>query len=269
MHLLLAFGLFAQSELLQQKIFADKLFASEKYFDAITEYKRLQFFDKKNMYVFESNLNIGVSYKQGGKYNNAIKYLSLAVKNSDDIEQKYFAKTEIIRANILRKTTSRAIELLTELESDTIYLTKLDEIYYWKGWAYIFSDDFKNASIEFAKIDNNHQLKKLCYDVVNQKYSVNFAKTISYIVPGSGHIYTGNYVQGLLSLGWNVLWGYMTVNSFIQDRALDGILVGSLLWLRFYKGSNQSAERLAIEKNLEISNKALLYLQNNYKGLKP
>ncbi|MGB8320515.1 MAG: hypothetical protein WCE54_20455, partial [Ignavibacteriaceae bacterium] len=62
---------------------------------------------------------------------------------------------------------------------------------------------------------------------------------------------------------------YITVNAFIENRAFDGIVVGELLWLRFYRGNVQNAGKFTEEKNKEISNKALEYLQLNYDGEKP
>jgi hypothetical protein len=105
--------------------------------------------------------------------------------------------------------------------------------------------------------------------VINDKYSVNFAKIISYILPGAGQIYTGNYVSGLLSLSWNILLGYFTINAFMEDRAFDGVVIGSLLWLRFYRGNIQNAVDFAVEKNSEISNRALEKIQKDFKGIKP
>ena len=100
-------------------------------------------------------------------------------------------------------------------------------------------------------------------------YSVNFAKIFSMIIPGAGQFYTGEYLSGFLSLGWNVLWGYLTIKSFIDDRVFDGIMIGSFLWFRFYNGNIYNAKKFAKEKNLIISNKALFYLQNGYEGEKP
>jgi len=66
-----------------------------------------------------------------------------------------------------------------------------------------------------------------------------------------------------------VLWGYFTINAFMEDRVFDGFMVGSLLWWRFYSGNIQNAEKFAIEKNVEKTNSALHYLQNDYNGKKP
>ena len=115
----------------------------------------------------------------------------------------------------------------------------------------------------------NHQLKLLADSVESEKYSIVLATAMSYIIPGSGQIYTWNYLSGIMSLGWNVLWGYLTINAFIAERAVEGILIGGLLWARFYRGNIQNAEKYAIEKNREISTKAYHYLAKEYKGKKP
>jgi hypothetical protein len=66
-----------------------------------------------------------------------------------------------------------------------------------------------------------------------------------------------------------VLWGYLTINAFNEDRIFDGVMIGTLLWWRFYSGNLQNAEKFATEKNLKKTNAALRYLQNNYIGKKP
>lgn len=262
-------SLFAQSNNIIQYEFADSLLNAENYFDAITEFKRLRFFDDDNTYEFVSTYNIGMAYKAGGYYDNSIKFLTLAGRTSGNDSVQFAIQIEVVKVNILRRSIPRALELLYNLNEKYSDSLQQNEINYWKGWAHIFNDDWDKAQRIFSNLNIDADLKKTLQYVVNQKFSINFAKTVSFIVPGSGYIYLGNYVQGLISLGWNVLWGYLTINSFVQDRALDGILIGSLLWLRFYRGGAEGAEKLAIEKNLEISNKALLYLQNNYKGQKP
>ena len=55
----------------------------------------------------------------------------------------------------------------------------------------------------------------------------------------------------------------------MENRAFDGIAIGGLLWLRFYRGNLQNAEQFAIQKNIEIANRTYRYLKNNYEGIKP
>jgi len=260
---------FSNDELARQYEYADKLFNEENYFKAITEFKRLSFFDETNVYAYESNYKIGIAYKYGGFYDNSVFYLSRAIRTTENIDERIQAEFQIVRCNILRKTTDRALQLLSQMEKDSIYSNHQNEIHYWKGWSYMISDRWDSAAESFANISDDNELKILSEQVFNDKYSVTFARVISYILPGAGQFYTGNYLSGLMSLAWNVLWGYLTINSFIENRAFDGVAIGSLLWLRFYRGNIQNAEKLAVQKNIEIANTALLYLMENYRGKKP
>ncbi|MDA3860937.1 MAG: tetratricopeptide repeat protein [Melioribacteraceae bacterium] len=252
-----------------QKSYADSLFQSERFFDAITEYKRLQFFSNSEEYNYSSNFKIALCYKAGAKYDDAIKYFNIAKTNSNNVQDSINTELQIIRTNILRRTIPEALSLLKQI--DEKYPNKIDSstINYWSGWAYILNDDWDLASKEFEKINNLHPLKTLADSVDSEKYSVTFAKVSSFIIPGSGQFYTGNYLSGIMSLGWDILWGYLTINAFVTDRAVEGILIGSLLWTRFYKGNFQNAERFAVERNKEISNKAYQYLAKKYIGEKP
>jgi hypothetical protein len=259
----------AQDSAEKQFNFAQELFTTENYFDAITELKRLLFFDNTDGFKYTANRLIGSSYKQGAKFSDAIHHFTLAEINARNEEELYNSKIDIIRVNILRRTTNRALKLLDSLQADKRFENKIDDINYWCGWAYIFADDWESAANMFAKIDSTHELKKLADNIDNELYSVSFAKTISYIIPGAGQIYTGEYISGFLSLGWNVLWGYLTLKAFVDERIFDGIVIANFLWLRFYRGNLQNAEKFALEKNLKISNKGLEYLQYEYSGRKP
>jgi len=257
------------ADLEKQFEFAKKLFDEENYFDAITEFKRLQFFDTSNVYKFASNELIALCYKYGGKFNEAIKYLTLAAITANSKDDLYRIRIEIIRINILRRTTDNALKLLDEIGNDERWGEKKDEINYWRGWSYIFADEWDKASQMFARISLTHELKILCDSTDEKKYSPTFAKVASVILPGAGQFYTGKYLSGFISFGWCALWGYTAVNAFVGDRIFDGLAVTNFLWLRFYQGNLQNAEKFVGEKNIQITNEALYFLQHNYLGLKP
>ncbi|MBN1301574.1 MAG: hypothetical protein JW995_10205 [Melioribacteraceae bacterium] len=259
----------AQNYLARQLSFADKLFSEELYFEAITEYKRLMFFDKDKIHDFRCNFNIGLCYKYGGFYDNAIVYFKQAELSTIIDEDIFQSRIQVARCNILRKTTSVALSILNDLEHETRFADKKEDIYYWRGWALMVADDWENASRSFYYIDPEHPLKLLCDNVEGNKYSVTFAKVISYILPGSGQFYSGNYLSGFMSLGWNLWLGFLTVNSFVEDRIFDGLVIGNLLWLRFYRGNVQNAENFVLQENINIANNAYKFLQNNFTGEKP
>jgi len=265
---LLAITIYAQDSFEEQFNYAKKLYEEENYFDAVTEFKRLLFFDGSNKYSFECNYLMGLSYKYGGKFSDALLHFSIADMSARTSEEDFDCRIEIVKINILRRTTYKALTLLDSLGIGPNFKNKSDEINYWRGWAYIFSDDWQKAALTFSEIKSSNQLAVLCDSIDNELYNPQLAKYLS-LVPGAGQFYTGEYVSGLISIGWNVLWGYLTINAFIEDRILDGVLIGSLLWWRFYSGNIQNAEKFAIEKNLEITNSALHYLQDKYNGRKP
>lgn len=267
--LILFSNVFSQNLLQEQFELANKMFNEEKYFDAITELKRLQFFDTENKYAFQSNLMIGKSYKDGGKFDDAIRYFTIAEMNAQNDQEYYAAKIFSARTNILRRTNKQAERVLSELEKDYRFNSSIKDINYWRGWNYILADDWGKAYEIFSKENLDTTLANLCKSVDEVKYSVNFAKYSSYVIPGFGQFYTGEYISGALSLGWNILFGYLTINSIVEDRVFDGIMIGNFLWLRFYTGNTQNAEKFAVQKNLRISNKALDYLQFSFTGKKP
>ncbi len=170
----------------EQKQLSDSLFNVENYFDAITEYKRLLYFDKSNSFKYDANLRIAKSYKAGAKYGDAIKYFLIARNNCNIDSNIINTELEIIRVNILRRTIPEALKRLSEIESK--YAGEIDSatINYWRGWAHIMADDWELASIEFAKIESDHPLKKISDKVESEKYSVAFAKISSFIILGSG-----------------------------------------------------------------------------------
>ena len=258
----------AQNSFAEQFDYAKSLYEKENFFDAITEFKRLLFFAKDTTYNYRSNFLIGLSYKSGAKFSDAVQYFKKAELASTTKEELFESQIEIVKINILRRTTLTALAILDSLENDSRFQDKSDEIKYWRGWAYIFANDWEKAATTFQEIKSGNQLTEICDSVANELYNPQTAKLLS-LVPGAGQFYTGEYVSGLISIGWNVLWGYLTINAFIEDRVLDGVLIGSFLWWRFYSGNIQNAEKFAIEKNLDLTNSALRFLQKNYKGSKP
>ena len=260
---------FAQPQLEKQWAYAESLFAQEKYFDAITEAKRLAFFDTANQYSFKTNKLIGESYSQGGKLAETVHYFTKAEITSKTKAELFATKIEIIKVNILRRAFSLVNHQLNEMEKDERFRTDSSSLQYWRGWNYLFHDDWQKAAEVFAKIDSAATLKNICEEVQKKKYSVSFAKGLSVVLPGAGQFYTGNYVSGILSLGWNVLFGYLTVQAFSAERVFDGMAIGTMLWLRFYNGNLTNAEKFAEDKNNILNNETLDYLQKNYQGLKP
>jgi len=87
--------------------------------------------------------------------------------------------------------------------------------------------------------------------------SPDLARAMSLFLPGSGQAYAGRLWNGLLSLAFNAAAGYLTVDAFRDDRHLDGTLLLTLVWSRFYLGGLHNAGRYAEEYNRKRINEHL------------
>lgn len=261
-------GVCGQTSLEEQMRRAESLFNSGKYFDAVTEYKRAEFFDAGKGLAYKTNFMIGLCYKAGLKYDDAIYYIGKALSASETAEENFTASVELVKLNILKRNLSNAYAKIGSLKKRYKDLPHSEELNYWLGWAYMFDGKWEEAGKIF-ETEGREELAAICKKVAGEEYDVTFAKLISYIVPGAGQFYTENYLSGAMSFGWNLLWGYLTVNAFVAGRIFDGFVIGNMLWFRFYRGNFQNAEKFAVEKNIKIYNNAYDYLMKNYKGKKP
>ncbi len=105
----------AQDSYEEQFNYAKKFYEKENYFDAVTEFKRLLFFDESGKYSYEANLLMGFSYKYGGKFSDALLHFSIADIQARTTEENYNCRIEIIKINILRRTTYKALALIDSL----------------------------------------------------------------------------------------------------------------------------------------------------------
>lgn len=261
---------FAQSEQQKQFQVVRQLFDQQKYYDAITEAKRLLFFSNNRETDFEIYMLVARSYRSGAKFSDALKYFFEAERSARTVEDIYAAQIEAIKIHILKRTPSAALKKLDQLLGDEKFSQFKNDINYWKGWAYIFDDDWRSAAEIFRALPESHSaLASFCDSVENQKYSVSFAKTMSTILPGSGQIYAGNYMSGILSLTYCAGLIYIAGNAFVANRIFDALMVANFLGFRFYRGNLHNAEQFAIQENIIIANDALSFLQFQFKGKKP
>lgn len=249
--------------------YAQGLLQSGNPYDAVTECERLLFFDQSGRFTRQALILQAEAYTQGGKYRDAARSLEKALPASQGIDELRETQFALISTYLLSRNMPAAYRVLDAMSQNQQNQAILPRVYYWYGWSKIFDDQWEEAAGYFARCDSAKYLKNFCLDVHNKKYPVSFIKLISLVLPGSGSIYTGHYLSGALSLGWNALFGYLTVHALQQQRVLDALLIGDLLLLRFYTGSIDNAEKYAIDKNNEIHTNALHFLETDFQGAKP
>ena len=258
-----------KSPLEQQFEFANSLYNQGRLYEAVTEYERLLFFDTLHTFSFDANKNIADCYRRSAQYKQAITYTGRTMMLTRNPQLLFDLRTELVKLHLLNKTFSSAANVLLQMEQDTACRNRVQEVYYWRGWSFMFQDNWQAAQKEFAKVDSAKALEYFCGQIDDRRYSFEIMEILSVLVPGSGQMVTGHVWNGLLSLGWNVLWGYLTIDAAVADRVGDALLIGNLLWLRFYVGNVENAGKFAKEKNSLIFQDALRYLQDEFIGAKP
>ncbi len=267
----------SSAELSAQFNYAKELFESEKYFEAITEFKRLIFFDREKRFSYQANLFIAKCYARGGWYTNADEYFNSAstfYKSSRDL---YEIKLEKLKMFLISRNETKTLDLISEITARKDFSDFINESLYWSGVAHIFFNRAETAKIYFDQIDSNdvefydysQLLSRICDTIsVNQK-SLLTAKILSYAFPGAGQFYMGEYFSGVISFAWNALSLYLAIDAFSSHRNFDGAVILGLLWYRFYAGNIENTENFAKDFNTKVLNNWLNYLQHEYKGPKP
>lgn len=75
------------------------------------------------------------------------------------------------------------------------------------------------------------------------------AARLSTFFPGTGQVYAGDVMGGIMSMGLVSASGVLLYSAVADKDIFGGILTFSVLFYRFYLGSRQGARREAIERN--------------------
>ncbi len=238
--------------------FADSLFASGYYKEAITTYQRFTFYNFASPMLPYARYKLALSYiklkgeKEKSKGEGILKELA---SRDDEIGER--ARISLIKHYLREDRFSEAnleiddFLLFTKEKSKARELNRLKSILKIKGRR------IKEAK-DICLISADTGMLAFVKDIRLPK-SERLAPLLSAFIPGLGEIYSGKYRSGLLSFLVNSLCGYGIYYSLKEGRKMDAILIFSFLFLRFYQGSIQNAAEAAWEYNEN-------YLNNRLKG---
>jgi len=109
--------------------------------------------------------------------------------------------------------------------------------------------------------DNKREkdLRELVYFVQSER---NYWK-MSYVIPGSGQILSGNLWDGIFSFLWNSGSVYLMYDGFKKEDMLGGCL-SLLVFLRFYIGNIYSSKKYEKENRLKEFRISMESLKKDY-----
>ncbi|MDI6782118.1 MAG: hypothetical protein QME49_08465 [bacterium] len=246
--------------------FADYLFENQNFYQAITEYKRFIFHHPESRMVNNAYYQIGLCYKCGKKYDMAHDFFEKVLDSQSDSfnSLKMAASMAIARTYIDKGNFEAARFELDELIKDN--QAKTSEVYYCKGITYLHEYKWKAAQTEFIRVtdSSNDLLYKIqkfspCIEeALHLPYlSEKKALLLSTIIPGSGQIYAGNVLDGIISFIFNASMAYFTIERIKADDHLGAGLIVSVGGLRFYHGGRQNALHAAQKANEEMNSQIL------------
>ncbi|RKX70345.1 hypothetical protein DRP53_05345 [candidate division WOR-3 bacterium] len=202
---------------------ADSAFAVGIYRLSELELRRKLFFE--DHLTREESLELGYCYLKRDRYERAYPLLSGKGREGEYLLARYHLAAGNYRAAEIELT-----DLLLEDDADSIREML--------GVALFLEERYDEAS-KYISLKGWHQK------------STSTAVLLSSILPGSGEIYSGRPLLGLLDLVANGITGYLFYRAVRNRSYLDGFLILHFLLVRFYNGSRNNAYHAAEAWNLK------------------
>lgn len=221
---------------------------------AITEYKRFLFFHPDDPRVGEVYYNIGTAYRAENLWTEAITAFRIATHLAIDRETKSAHQLELAVTLIATKNYDLAqLELIkVKLRNPPVQLYR--RTLFLQAVAYIYQFRWEEARNVLREYTTDKRLETLFDAAVNiPQKSANVASVLSRVLPGLGHIYVGDWRDGLNALLLNGALGFLTINAVLDEHYTDAALWAGLAFLRYYRGNTFRAEAAAAQFNLQKS----------------
>ena len=233
------------------------LAAQGNYDAAITEYKRFLFFHPDDPRVGEVYYNIGLAYKAQGLWTEAVTALRTATYLAIDSETK--SAYQLALAVTLIATQNYD---LAQLELIKVVLRKpsvplFRRALFLQGVAYIYQFRWEEARSVLRDYTIDEKLDARFDSAINMpQKSVKIARVLSTILPGAGHIYAGDWRDGLNAFLLNGALGFLTIDAILAEHYTNAVLWGGTIFLRYYRGNTFRAKEAVSQFNLRESRRA-------------
>ncbi len=185
-----------------QKIFIRTLFAQKRYFDVITETRRLMVFDQDAGSHRDYNFFININYFLGGQYRSVVAALSARSGTRDSRESILLSQ-----AYLKLGLCGSALETAAPVSYGAVDAKNRFPLLARKAEAYIQCGLYREL-VEEVRAAERHvpdgsRLRLLLDEAGEYKRipfkSVPLAVALSVLIPGAGQMYAGKWLQGAVS----------------------------------------------------------------------
>lgn len=222
---------------------------------AITEYYRHIYLFPDDAELWNVYTRLGKAHLESGKPLECLRSMSAALERASTSDERARTRLEIALAHLILDQPIQAqitlMRILAQPPSDSALLLRVHRL---SGVAHILSGQWSDAASSLYEWARHHKdsnaTLKLISDMLSDTSDIphrnpTVATVMSAIIPGSGQIYCGEYLDGLNALLLNgaMIWSGYT--QIIEQRYLAAVLIGIPLVSRYYTGNLDRAERYA------------------------
>jgi TM2 domain-containing membrane protein YozV len=245
---------------------AEDLFQVGRYDRAITEYKRHLFYFPEDPRRGQVRYKIGLAYLNLNDQEEARTHLRIIWSVEAAEELQFRSRLRWAQSFLSQGLVQQGKWALRNLLSGPLVAgdeSRTAQVQYWQSICALLQGEWAQAAEDFHELPEKYP--RTSYALRAERLtqaaeqgchlphrSPTLATALSVVLPGSGQVYCGRWWDGLFSLALNASVGYLTVEAFHDGRRLDGMLLASLLWARFYLGGQQNAARHAREYNRRV-----------------
>lgn len=241
----------------------DRYARSGAYDPAITEYKRVLFFDEDTRLASTVHSRIASCYRLQHRWNEAFFHLRRSIQAASSLREIEDREFELITALLASGRDSEAELRLLRLRDFTEIDKKRVSLYLCV--TYVYRGHWQHAAAELDRAFPDEEsvepwrrvelerLKRLLAEVQNsRRKSPNTALLLSTIVPGAGQFYAGDPWDALNAFALNAGLATLIFTAMKHEYYLEAALLFVYPFRRYYLGNRDNA-RVAAERSNRVT----------------
>ena len=238
----------------QVKSFSDEQFEKGNYALALKEYQRVQLFDTEDLYT-DIYYKVASIYYLQNDYDKAIEYFNFAWRSEPNDSARIEIALKKAFCNFKQSNYFAALNELFDIpETNTRYFENKKNLYF--AISYFGLNNFDAANYHFSQIVNPEiqaEIAEVFTDFIRfkKKYRPEKVEMMSLFLPGLGQMFVGDYSSGLNSILLLTAVSFYAAYTASSYGLIDGALVLSSWFYRYYMGGSMKAKMAADEKLIE------------------
>jgi outer membrane protein assembly factor BamD (BamD/ComL family) len=238
--------------------FAQSLFDTGEYYRAIGEFQRFLFFQPQHPLVSEAQLTIGLAFFCGEHWLQAFEVFRRVTRAAPDPSIRAEAALWMAETRARAGDQEEAIRQYRDFMRQYPGSAIAQRAAYLIGWSYVRQRRWLEAHEAFAQVDAISPYRASAERLAGMlnpppelpHRSPTVARLLSTALPGTGQIYTGHTLDGLIGLGLH--GALITGTTGAVLAGLEGAAgIGAFFTWGFYQTQMSNAATLARDFNAQ------------------